>query len=122
MSTYNPLTFWFNRNTSLAVPIIAMGPEYQKWWYEEPHYIEFPYGPGFRYNMLFIDFNVSRFIVKIQRRIRRKIIRRRNAARVIQKACYNWLWLTTTKDGNMGINCRIGMKQCGLLEPHQIKI
>jgi hypothetical protein len=36
------------------------------------------------------------------------------AAYVIQKACYNWLWNTTTKDGMVGINCRIGLKKCGL--------
>ena len=37
------------------------------------------------------------------------------AAHVIQKACYNWLWNTTTRDGMIGINCRIGLKKCGLI-------
>jgi hypothetical protein len=44
----------------------------------------------------------------------RRLYIQNQAAYVIQKACYNWLWNTTTKDGMVGINCRIGLKKCGL--------
>jgi hypothetical protein len=33
-------------------------------------------------------------------------------ARVIQKGCENWLWKPITRDGKLGINARLGLKEC----------
>ena len=49
------------------------------------------------------------------------LYRQNKSARIIQKGCYNWLYHATTRDDLIGIGCRIGMKQCGLLSKDQIK-
>lgn len=37
-----------------------------------------------------------------------------NAAKIIQKNCYNWLWKPICKDGKLGINVIIGMQKIGI--------
>lgn len=38
-----------------------------------------------------------------------------NAAKIIQKNCYNWLWKPICNDGKPGINVIIGMKCIGIV-------
>lgn len=45
---------------------------------------------------------------------RRKKEMEEEAARTIQKHCYDWLWKPVTSDGNYGITVKLGMKGCGL--------
>ena len=56
---------------------------------------------------------------RIRIRIRIKLRTRNNAARVIQKGLFNWLWSTKCKDGTTGIVLRLSLKeltQAGLIK------
>ena len=50
-------------------------------------------------------------IKKFQRRIRAYTQVKHNSAKLIQKGCYNWLFLAKCKDGTVGIVPRLGWKE-----------
>ena len=68
----------------------------------------------YRFNGGEFDLKMYNAIKRIQKRIRRRIARRTNAARIIQKGCYNWIWKGVTRDDKLGIDMRLGMKKNGL--------
>lgn len=51
---------------------------------------------------------------KIQRRIRRRHVKKVNAIKLIQKNCENWLWKPMCKDGSIGINAILTWKAISL--------
>ena len=50
-------------------------------------------------------------IKRLQRRIQLRVQRKIHAARVIQRACHDWLWKTKCRDGTMGIVLRLNLKK-----------
>jgi hypothetical protein len=49
-------------------------------------------------------------LTKFQLKIKSWYKKRNEKARIIQKACHNWLWNPVTKDLKLGINLRIGIE------------
>lgn len=54
-------------------------------------------------------------VVVIQAYARRWLAKRDVAARKIQRACYNWLWHARTRDGGVGINPRLMLRDIASL-------
>ena len=58
-------------------------------------------------------------IKRLQRRMRIRLMIKHKKARIIQKACHNWLWKTECRDGTMGIVLKLSLKeltQAGLIK------
>ncbi len=50
-------------------------------------------------------------VVTVQALARRWLARREVAARRIQRGCYRWLWSSYTRDGKVGINPRLMLRE-----------
>lgn len=48
--------------------------------------------------------------ILVQSLVRRRLARRHVAATRIQRRCHSWLWKTRTRDGKLGINVRLLLK------------
>jgi hypothetical protein len=64
-----------------------------------------PYKP---WNWEYLSYNEFNYKQKQQE------IKRNHAAKIIQDACHNWLWKPITKDGKLGINAKIGLKELNI--------
>ena len=49
-------------------------------------------------------------IKKLQRRMKKRFLKKNQAARIIQKNCENWLWKPICSDGKFGINVCVSLK------------
>jgi len=78
-----------------------------------------------RYTILFVDnipketinFTLKGYnaIKRIQKRMKWRYKRKRNAARIICNGCHNWVWKPLCRDGTIGIRPRLDMISLGII-------
>lgn len=64
-------------------------------------------------DMCFVDDQLSGRAILVQSLARRWLARRHVAALKIQSKCHRWLWEPRTRDGKLGINMRLLLKDFG---------